>query len=107
MQVNELVFPTDFYVLDMEENNTSKAGIILLGRPFLKTSKTEIDVHDGNLTMEFDGEMIKFNIYDAMRYPSDVSSLCFVDIIESLSNDVFDLSNQDVLEVILGRDLHI
>ncbi|KAI3702618.1 hypothetical protein L6452_28365 [Arctium lappa] len=106
VQVNELVFPADFYVLDMEENNTSKAGMILLGRPFLKTSKTKIDVHDGNLTMEFDGEIIKFNIYDAMRYPSDVSSLCFVDIIESLSDDVFDLFNQDVLEVILGRDLH-
>ncbi|KAI3669358.1 hypothetical protein L6452_40591 [Arctium lappa] len=106
IQVNDLVFPTDFYVLDMEENNTSKAGMILLGRPFLKTSKTKIDVYDGNLTMEFDGKIIKFNIYDAMRYPSDVSSLCFVDIIESLSDDVFDLSNQDVLEVILGRDLH-
>ncbi|KAI3748436.1 hypothetical protein L6452_11499 [Arctium lappa] len=105
VQVNELVFPTDFYVIDMEENNTSKAGMILLGRPFLKTSKTKIDVHDGNLTMEFDGEIIKFNIYDAMRYPSDVSSLCFVDIIESLSDTMYDLSNDDVLEVILDRDL--
>jgi len=31
-----------------------------LGRPFLKTSRTKIDVHDGSLTMEFDGEIIKF-----------------------------------------------
>ncbi|KAI3706942.1 hypothetical protein L6452_25039 [Arctium lappa] len=103
VQVNELVFPADFYVIDMEDNNTSKAGMILLGRPFLKTSKTKIDVHDGNLTMEFDGEIIKFNIYDAMRYPSDVSSLCFVDIIESLSDTMYDRSNDDVLEAILDR----
>ncbi|XP_024978936.1 uncharacterized protein LOC112516146 [Cynara cardunculus var. scolymus] len=46
VQVNELVFPTDFYVTDMEEHNTSKSPLILLGRPFLKTSKTKIDVHD-------------------------------------------------------------
>ncbi|XP_024961190.1 uncharacterized protein LOC112501715 [Cynara cardunculus var. scolymus] len=105
VQVNELVFPTDFYVIDMEEKNASKAGMLLRDRPFLKTSKTKIDVHSGSLTMEFDGEMIKFNIYDAMRYPSDVSSLCFVYIIESLSGTMFDLSNEDVLELILDRDL--
>ncbi|XP_024989322.1 uncharacterized protein LOC112523882 [Cynara cardunculus var. scolymus] len=105
VQVNELVFPADFYVINMEEKNASKAGMLLLSRLFLKTSKTMTDVHSGSLTMEFDGEMIKFNIYDAMRYPSDVSSLCFVNIIESLSNTMFDLFNEDVLEVILDRDL--
>ncbi|XP_024990697.1 uncharacterized protein LOC112524985 [Cynara cardunculus var. scolymus] len=105
VQVNELVFSVDFYVIDMEKKNASKAGMLLLGRPFLKTSKTKIDVLSGSLTMEFDGEMIKFNIYDAMRYPSDVSSLRFVDIIESLSDTMFDLSNRDALEVILDRDL--
>ncbi|XP_024981754.1 uncharacterized protein LOC112518337 [Cynara cardunculus var. scolymus] len=86
VQVNELVFPADFYVIDMEEKNASNAGMLLLGRPFFKTSKTKVDVHSGSLTMEFDGKMIKFNIYDALRHPSDVSSLCFVDIVESLSD---------------------
>ncbi|XP_024980831.1 uncharacterized protein LOC112517677 [Cynara cardunculus var. scolymus] len=66
VQVNELVFSADLYVIDMEEKNASKAEMLLLGKPFLKTSKTKIDVHSGSLTMEFDGEMIKFNIYDAM-----------------------------------------
>ncbi|XP_024969716.1 uncharacterized protein LOC112509075 [Cynara cardunculus var. scolymus] len=104
VQVNELVFPAYFFVIDMEEKNAFKADMLLLGRPFLKTSKTKIDIHSGSLTMEFDVEMIKFNIYDAMRYPSDVSSLCFVDIIKPLSNTMFDLSNEDVLEVIIDRD---
>ena len=39
------VFPVDFYVLDME--NGDQTTLILLGRPFLKTSKTKIDVHSG------------------------------------------------------------
>ena len=68
VQVNELVFPADFYVLDMEEHNTSKVDMILLGRPFLKTSRTNIDIHDGSLTMEFNGEIIKFICEPKLAY---------------------------------------
>ena len=49
---------------------------ILLGRPFLKTSRTKVDVHIGTLTMEFNGEIIKFNIFDALRFSADVNYLC-------------------------------
>ncbi|KAL0284271.1 UNVERIFIED_CONTAM: hypothetical protein Sangu_2835500 [Sesamum angustifolium] len=38
MQVNELVFPDDFYVLDMTGDNSPNSTSILLGRPFLKIS---------------------------------------------------------------------
>ncbi|XP_068655766.1 uncharacterized protein [Aristolochia californica] len=41
VQVNNLIFPADFYVLDME--NGDQSAPIFLGRPFLKTSKTKID----------------------------------------------------------------
>ena len=34
VQVNDLVFPADFYVLDME--NDDQTTPILLGRPFLR-----------------------------------------------------------------------
>ncbi|KAH9784028.1 hypothetical protein KPL71_009511 [Citrus sinensis] len=77
VQVNELVFPADFYVLDMEEDNFSNSVPILLGRPFLKTARTKMDVHKGTLTMEFDGEVIEFNMNDAMKYPSEEHSLRF------------------------------
>ncbi|KAK4388076.1 hypothetical protein Sango_2414200 [Sesamum angolense] len=64
VQVNELVFPADFYVLDMREDNSPNSTSILLGRPFLKTARTKIDVHVGTLTMEFDAiddkDYIKF-----------------------------------------------
>ncbi|KAF5804656.1 putative retrotransposon gag domain, aspartic peptidase domain superfamily [Helianthus annuus] len=63
VQVNELVFPADFYVLDMEDDDSPHSSSILLGRPFLKTAKTKIDVYSGTLSMEFDGEVINFNIY--------------------------------------------
>ena len=84
VQVNELVFPVDFYAIDIEDEMSTNPTPILLGRPFLKTIRTKIDVHDVTLTMEFNGEIIRFNIFEAMRYPSDVHSVFNIDIIDSL-----------------------
>ncbi|XP_031260384.1 uncharacterized protein LOC116118543 [Pistacia vera] len=58
VQVNELVFPMDFYVLDMKDETTVKTMPLLLGRPFMKTALTKIDVHNGTLTIEFDKEQM-------------------------------------------------
>ncbi|KAJ9567080.1 hypothetical protein OSB04_003046 [Centaurea solstitialis] len=105
VQVNELVFPADFYVNDMEEDSHPKSTSILLGRPFLKTAKTKIDVHKGTLSMEFDSNVIHFNIYESMRFPSDVSSLCAIDIIEPISQELLELTHFDALDTILSRSL--
>ncbi|KAM2115565.1 hypothetical protein ACFX1Q_023982 [Malus domestica] len=56
VQVNHLIFPADFYVLEMDESDHAPSLPILLGRPFMKTAQTKIDVFNGTLTMEFDGE---------------------------------------------------
>nr|KAJ0202227.1 hypothetical protein LSAT_V11C600328980 [Lactuca sativa] len=85
VQVNELIFLADFYVLDMGDDDSPNSGSILLGRPFLKTDRTKIDVYDGTLCIEFDGEAINFNIYDVMCYTDDVSALKFIDVIEPLT----------------------
>ncbi|KAJ0458186.1 putative aspartic peptidase domain superfamily [Helianthus annuus] len=105
VQVNELVFPADFYVLDMEGDESPNSSSILLGRAFLKTARTKIDVYSGTLSMEFDGEVINFNIDDAMRYPSDISSLNYIDAIEPLTNECFELSNHDVQALVLNRNI--
>ncbi|RDY02038.1 hypothetical protein CR513_14557, partial [Mucuna pruriens] len=44
VQVDELIFPADFYVLDMEDETLGKGSTLILGRPFLMTAKTKIDV---------------------------------------------------------------
>ena len=61
MQVNNLIFSTDFYVLEMEENKLNTTQLIL-GRPFIKTARTKIDVFGWSLTMEFEDDVISFNI---------------------------------------------
>ncbi|XP_022863679.1 uncharacterized protein LOC111383764, partial [Olea europaea var. sylvestris] len=60
------VFSEDFYVLGMQDESTSLSPPFLLGRPFMRTAHTKIDVHDNTLTMEFDGEIIHFNIFETM-----------------------------------------
>ena len=41
VQVNGLIFPADFFVLDMEDDKSSNSSDILLGRPFLSTARTK------------------------------------------------------------------
>ncbi|CAN6585955.1 unnamed protein product [Malus baccata var. baccata] len=67
VQVNHLIFPANFYVLEMDESDHSPTLPILLGRPFMKTAHTKIDVFNGTLTMEFDGEVINFNLSDSIK----------------------------------------
>ncbi|KAL0404700.1 UNVERIFIED_CONTAM: hypothetical protein Sradi_2110800 [Sesamum radiatum] len=74
VQVNELIFPADFYVINMMDNSPNFTSI-LLGRPFLKTSKTKIDVDAGILSMEFDNEVVSFSIGDTMQNSHDVHSI--------------------------------
>ncbi|KAJ9141261.1 hypothetical protein P3X46_031814 [Hevea brasiliensis] len=84
VQVGELIFPVDFYILDIEDSvPTSKSALILFGRPFLKTTKTKINVDDGTLTIEFDGETVKFNIFDTMKYPADDHFVFSIDVVDT------------------------
>jgi len=82
VRVGELIFPTDFYILDMEEGFSHDSAPIILGRPFLKTARTKIDVHAGTLSMEFDDIVMRFNILDAMKHPFEDHSVFHVDIID-------------------------
>ncbi|XP_016673199.1 uncharacterized protein [Gossypium hirsutum] len=68
VKFNELVFPVDFYIINMEDDNSTNSSDILLGRPFLSTASAKIDVRSGTLTMEFDGEIVEFNVYEAMGH---------------------------------------
>ncbi|CAN6725445.1 unnamed protein product [Malus baccata var. baccata] len=65
VQVDHLVFPADFYVLEMDESDHAPSLPILFGRPFMKTARTKIDVYSGTLSMEFDGQ----SLHEAWNLP--------------------------------------
>ncbi|XP_026397071.1 uncharacterized protein LOC113291794 [Papaver somniferum] len=82
VKVNQLVFPADFVVSEMDSGSDASI-LLLLGRPFRKTAKTVIDVDKGTLTMEFDDEKIILNIFGAMCYPSDVHSGVHANVVDA------------------------
>ncbi|KAM2957608.1 hypothetical protein FF2_024563 [Malus domestica] len=107
VQVNHLVFPADFYVLEMDESDHAPSLPILLGRPFMKTARTKIDVYSGTLSMEFDGEVVNFNLSDSIKYPSEDHSCFSIDIIDSLAQGYLNDLNDDALEKVITRGMEI
>ncbi|CAN6552291.1 unnamed protein product [Malus baccata var. baccata] len=105
--VNHLIFPADFYVLKMDESNHATSLPILLGRPFMKTARTKIDVFNGTLSMEFDGKVVNFNLSDSIKYPSEDHSCFSIDIIDSLAQGYFEDLNDDVLEKVITRGMEL
>ena len=102
MQVDRLIFPVDFYVLDMEKGSESRDKAttqLLFGRPFMRTVRTEIDVYSGSLTMEFDRETIGFNISDTMRCPSDVHSCFSINTVDTMVS-IFSDYVEKIIEVL-------
>ncbi|KAK8991105.1 hypothetical protein V6N11_062129 [Hibiscus sabdariffa] len=82
VQVNELIFPADFYVIDMKSDRTDNSQEILLGCPFLSMANVKIEVRSGLLTLECNGETVKFNVYKAMHYPEDIENVNYVDMFD-------------------------
>ncbi|XP_042944980.1 uncharacterized protein LOC122278839, partial [Carya illinoinensis] len=64
VKVDKFIFPADFVVLDMEEDEEVP---LILGRPFLATGRALIDVQKGELTLRVNKEEVMFKIYQAMR----------------------------------------
>ncbi|RDY12472.1 hypothetical protein CR513_02730, partial [Mucuna pruriens] len=78
VQVNELIFPADFYMLDMEDETFKKGSTLILRIPFLMTARTKIDVHARMLSTEFG---------DTLTIPSGI------DLIDELVEEYFQLDN--------------
>ncbi|XP_048228296.1 uncharacterized protein LOC125369563 [Ricinus communis] len=64
VKVDKFIFPVDFVVMDMESEIIVP---LILGRPFLATSRAVIDVSDGKLKLRVDDETITFDLATSMR----------------------------------------
>ncbi|XP_042044806.1 uncharacterized protein LOC121790731 [Salvia splendens] len=84
VKVHDFLYPVDFHVIKMSEHESAESRRVLLGRPFLRTTKTIIDVFDGRICLDYHGEKFTFNIDEALKKPLDVENLHAVDIINPL-----------------------
>jgi len=78
---------------------------VILGRPFLSTIRALIDVYHGCISLEYCGQTIKFDMYDAMKHPSEIHNLNFMDVYEPPDNVVFELNETNPLNYVLTRGM--
>ncbi|RDX81522.1 hypothetical protein CR513_37770, partial [Mucuna pruriens] len=104
--VNELIFLADFYVLDMEGETSGKGSTLILGCPFLMTARTKIDVHARMLSMEFGDTLVQFNIFKAVKHPTEDHSLFRIYLIDELVDECLQLdsSSEDNEQFAGGTD---
>jgi hypothetical protein len=81
MKVDKLIFPVDFVVLEMPEDDDIP---LILGRPFLRTGICLIDLEDGTLTLKMYYEVVKLNVLEAIKHPKEKEECYRVDILNSI-----------------------
>ncbi|GKA79700.1 DNA-directed DNA polymerase [Tanacetum coccineum] len=64
VKVNKFIFSIDFIVLEMDEDELI---LIILGRPFLATTRAVIDVHERKLSLRVGNETVTFNIGKSIK----------------------------------------
>ena len=87
VKMNKLIFPTNFYILEMEGESSCSKPFIILGQPFLKTARTRMDVHTGTLTMEFRDQIVRFSIFDSMKPLVEEYSVMQINVVFNLVED--------------------
>ncbi|KAJ9552673.1 hypothetical protein OSB04_016718 [Centaurea solstitialis] len=65
VKVDKFIFSADFVILDYEADRETP---IILGRPFLATGRTLIDVQKGELTMRVHDQEVTFNVFKSLKY---------------------------------------
>eukprot|EP00257_Ricinus_communis_P016126 XP_015574194.1 uncharacterized protein LOC107261200 [Ricinus communis] len=87
VMVEKLIILADFVVLDMKNTSTrDKEQTVLLGKPFMATTKTVIDMHNGKLTMTILGEVDKDDKLEV--------ALTLEKLEENLDEEVLDLHDK-------------
>ncbi|XP_024020041.1 uncharacterized protein LOC112091220 [Morus notabilis] len=109
VRVDKFIFPADFIILDYEADIEVP---IILGRPFLATGCTLIDVQKGELTMRVQDEQVTFNVFKAMRFPSEMEECSAISVIdarvaETLEHDNFESNVEGGVEQVEWVGAHV
>jgi hypothetical protein len=87
IKVGDFCILGDFIVVDMEEDPQVP---IILGRPFLRTTGTMIDVQNGKIILNVGDEKVEFDLHNSMKYPSSADTYFRVEITDNFVEDVID-----------------
>ena len=73
IQVKQLVFPTNFVVMNIEEDPDIP---IILGRPFMSTANCIVGMRKGKLELNVEDQKVSFDLLEAIKHPNDKKA-CF------------------------------
>ncbi|KAL5563618.1 hypothetical protein UlMin_033365 [Ulmus minor] len=104
VKVDKFIFPVDFIVLDYEADLEVP---IILGRPFLATDRTLIDVQNGELTMRVQDEHVTFNVFQSMKFPSDMEKCSVISLADSLVAEQLERCCEDSLQSAILDDSNL
>jgi Reverse transcriptase (RNA-dependent DNA polymerase) len=86
--------------MEMEEDNQVP---IILGRPFLVTVGTNLDMKNDILSLAIGDEKIEFNVTKSMKYPSNDDVCCRVEAMDTLAAEIFNMQINMEEEKVLGE----
>ncbi|XP_057791014.1 uncharacterized protein LOC131008136 [Salvia miltiorrhiza] len=92
VRVGGLIVPVDFVVLEIGEvHENGKEHTLLLGRPFMATTNTLIDVKNGTIKMTVLGESVSFSVHHSRALPSSsfTNECSYIDVIDGLAEMVY------------------
>ncbi|XP_076893092.1 uncharacterized protein LOC143545017 [Bidens hawaiensis] len=77
IKVEDFYFPVDFLVLDYISSERTNQPTIILGRPFLSTTNTNINYGSGTVDMAFGNHKLRMNVFMHVNI-SPVDDECFM-----------------------------
>src|SRR3954464_5149086 len=86
IKVQHLIFPIDLVVLDTKDDDV---GVPLnLGRSFLRTARTIIDVYEEKLTLRISDDLVEFNFKNEMKYSPEADDCLNISTEDDFFNDL-------------------
>nr|GEU85652.1 reverse transcriptase domain-containing protein [Tanacetum cinerariifolium] len=92
-KVGKFHFPTDFVVVDFEADPRVP---LILGRSFLRTGHTLIDVYGEEITLRVNDEAVTFNLNQTTRYSFTYDDMSVNQV------DIIDIASEEYAQEVLG-----
>ncbi|XP_016192239.1 uncharacterized protein LOC107633119 [Arachis ipaensis] len=106
VNIQGLFFLADFHILETPSIDSSKPSSILLGRPFLKTTRFKLDAHSGVYSFEADGKLVKFTLEESNKSVLEAYSIFDCDVVEEqVMEDSKEQKEEDVAKESSSKDV--
>ncbi|GJU21999.1 putative laccase [Tanacetum coccineum] len=106
IKVDKFVLPIDFIILDMPEDSRVP---IILGRPFLATARTMIDVFNKKITLKVGDDEVIFDVDQSIKRLTTEDDECYRidDLDDTINEETTELLANEEPDSFLSRGLEV